>query len=151
VGGKLAARKRGQPTLYKPEYCEMLIEHMAKGLSFESFAAITNTCDDTLYEWAKVHEEFSAAKKAAFQKCRLFWENLGVSHIMNESFGKGEGSKSLNSAVWIYNMKCRFPKQWRDQTEHIIEAKQEIKHDAQDIKMISEFVNIAKEFQEKNK
>ena len=27
----------GRPTKYKPEYCEMLIEHMSEGLSFESF------------------------------------------------------------------------------------------------------------------
>ena len=31
-------KKVGRPTDYKKEYCELLIEHMAAGFSFESFA-----------------------------------------------------------------------------------------------------------------
>lgn len=109
----------GRPSKYKPEYCEQLIEHMASGLSFESFAAIVDVNQDTLHEWAKVHEEFSEAKKAAYMKNLLFWEKLGVDHIINssesESYGEGQSrssSKSLNSAVYIFNMKNRH--KWRD-------------------------------------
>ena len=109
----------GRPTKYKPEYCQMLIEHMAQGLSFETFAAVIKVNQDTLHEWVKVHPSFSEAKKVAFNNCLLFWEKLGIDHIINtsdsESQGEGMGyskSRSLNSAVWVFNMKNRF--KWRD-------------------------------------
>lgn len=103
-----ALMPRGQPTLYKPEYCEELISHMEKGLSFESFGAIANCCADTLYEWVKVHPEFSDARKTAIMKCRIFWEKIG----MNGMAGK---IKNFQAAIWIFNMKNRF--HWSDRQE----------------------------------
>ncbi len=41
----------------------MLVDHMAKPNPYETFAAVINTCRDTLYEWEKKHTEFSDAKK----------------------------------------------------------------------------------------
>lgn len=104
----------GRPSKYKPEYCQMLVDHMASGLSFESFAAVIDVNRDTLWEWLKVHEDFSDSQKVASDKCRLFWEKLGINEIMNVSEYQG-GSKSLNSTVWIFNMKNRFG--WRDKQE----------------------------------
>ncbi len=112
-------RPTGRPSKYKTEYCEQLIEHMASGLSFESFAGVIEVNVDTLHEWAKVHEEFSDAKRLAFAKNMAFWEKLGIEHIINktdsESLGDGVSSsksRSLNASVWIFNMKNRF--KWRD-------------------------------------
>lgn len=112
-------RPIGRPSKYKPEYCEKLIEHMASGLSFESFAGVIEVNVDTLHEWAKVHEEFSDSKRLAFAKNMAFWEKLGIEHIINksdsESLGDGVSSsksRSLNASVWIFNMKNRF--KWRD-------------------------------------
>lgn len=111
--------KVGRPTKYKEEYCQMLIDHMSEGLSFESFAGLIEVNVDTLHEWVKTHELFSDAKKIAFNKSLIFWERLGIDHILNisESESQGEGysssrSKSLNAAVWVFNMKNRF--KWRD-------------------------------------
>ncbi len=56
-------RKEGRPTLYRPEYCDRLILHCKKGLSYEAFAGVVDVCVDTLYEWEKVHPKFSEAKK----------------------------------------------------------------------------------------
>jgi len=111
----------GRPSLYKEEYCELLIEHMTKGLSFESFAAITNTCVDTIYEWAKVHPQFSEAKRMAKPKCQLFWEQIGIDGLYNtkvvQKMGKSSTTttKALNASVWIFNMKNRFD--WTDKHE----------------------------------
>ena len=108
----------GRPSKFDPKYCEMLIEEMGKGFSYEAFAGIINTCIQTLYNWEKEHPEFLEAKKQAFQKSRLFWEQLAVDNIINktdsESWEGGGSSKSrsLNSTVWIFNMKNRFG--WRD-------------------------------------
>lgn len=110
----------GRPSKYKPEYCELLIEHMGKGFSYDSFAGLIEVHIDTLYEWEKVNPEFSEAKKIAFSKCMIFWEKLGIEHVLNETHDEEnleEGthkktSKSLNSVVWIFNMKNRF--KWKD-------------------------------------
>jgi hypothetical protein len=112
------------PAEFKEEYCQMLIDHMASGLSFDSFAGVISCNRDTLYEWVKQFNIFSDSKKEGEQKNLLFWEKLGKDNILNvsksESTGKGNTksmSKSLNSSVYIFNLKNRFPKQWRDRNE----------------------------------
>jgi len=114
----------GRPTSYDPKFCEMLIEHMAKGYSFESFGSVTDTCKDTLYEWVKVHPQFSDAKKRATEKSRYWWESQGIDNILNKKqmTKDWEGNTvlvetSLNAAAWIFNMKNRFKEEWRDKQE----------------------------------
>lgn len=106
----------GRPSKYKQEYCQMLIEHMKDGLSFESFAAIISVNRDTLHEWVKVHSDFSEAKKTAFDLNLLFWEKHGIEGLYNtteyDEKGKPSSSKSINSTVWIFNMKNRH--KWGD-------------------------------------
>jgi len=91
---------------------------MKQGLSFESFGGVAGVARSTLYEWVKAHPEFKAAKEIGTEASRLWWENTGISGIWNESSRDPEGgthSKSLNSSVWIFNMKNRFG--WRDKVE----------------------------------
>jgi hypothetical protein len=66
----------GRPTKYKPEYCELLIKHMAQGNSFESFAADCDCSFESLYEWARVHPDFSEAKKIGMTKLLKFDEQV---------------------------------------------------------------------------
>jgi DNA-binding XRE family transcriptional regulator len=105
----------GRPTKYLPEYCEQLIEHMDSGLSFESFAGKIGVSKRVLYDWEKEYPEFLHAKEIGTEKSRIFWENLGINHIVNKTdseFQGGSKSRSLNSSAWIFNMKNRFG--WRD-------------------------------------
>ncbi len=105
----------GRPSKYLPEYCDMLIEHMASGLSFLSFAAVIGVAEDTIKEWSNVHDAFSAAKKEGFSRNRLYWEKLtneGVAGKIN----------NFNSTMAIFQLKNRFPAEWRDRSE--------IKHNA---------------------
>lgn len=105
----------GRITKYDPEYCEQLIEHMSKGLSFEAFAGHVGVSKQTIYDWVDRHEEFKEAKDIATEKCRLWWESVGIKHIVTRSKseqGIGSKSTSLNSQVWTINMKNRFG--WRD-------------------------------------
>jgi hypothetical protein len=108
-------KKLGRPSGYKKQYCELLTEHMASGLSFESFAADINVHRDTLYDWAKKHKDFSDAKRVGLEKGRKFWETVGC----NGATGKIPG---FNAAAYIFNMKNRFG--WRDkqEVEHIGES-----------------------------
>ncbi len=108
----------GRPSEFKPEYCEMLIEHMSKGLSFEAFAGVIGVCKKTLYNWADTIPQFLHAKERAYGKCMLWWEQAGIDGLwtMSERSGKDSySSKSLNSTVWALNMKNRF--KWRDKHE----------------------------------
>jgi len=98
----------GRPTVYKPEYCKMLEEHMEEGLSFESFAGVIGTCRRTLYHWCDAHEEFLHSKNAGQDKSQLFWEK-GMRAL---AFGKLAGG---NAATMLFTMKCRFG--WKE-AEH---------------------------------
>lgn len=109
----------GRPTAYDPIYCEQLISHMEQGLSYEAFAGFLGVSKQTLYDWEKANPAFLDAKEIGIQKSRMFWEKLGIDHILNvsENYGKDAGSKSksLNAAVWCFNMKNRF--RWTDRQE----------------------------------
>ena len=99
--------RAGQPTKYKPEYCQALIEHMSQGYSFESFAAVPRVDRDTVYEWVNKHPEFSDAKKLGTSLGLKFWENLGLKAVHGEIPG-------FIPAVYIFSMKNRFG--WTDKT-----------------------------------
>lgn len=88
----------------------MLVKHMSQGYSFISFAAIVDVCEDTVYEWAKVHEEFSEAKKRGLVKNRLVTEKT----LVDGANGRIPG---FNATAAIFALKNRFPHEWRDRTE----------------------------------
>lgn len=113
------ANPSGRPSLYKPEYCELLVEHMAQGFSFESFAAIVDTHRDTLYEWCKVHESFSDAKKRGRDKSLIWWEKVGMIGMGIPS-KNGPQLKNFSSAMWIFTMKNRHG--YSDKVENVGEA-----------------------------
>lgn len=93
-----------RPTKYKPEYCELLIKHMAEGHSFETFAATIGAGKSTLYDWAKQFPEFSEAKQKGQSKSLRVWEDLGW-----------QLAKKGNAAIWIFCMKNKFG--WTDKRE----------------------------------
>ena len=64
--------------LYKPEYCEELIRHMAGGKSFVSFAGHINVGKRTIYEWVEKYPEFKESKAIAKAKCEEYYINLGL-------------------------------------------------------------------------
>lgn len=108
------ANKVGRPTDYRPEYCGRLIDHMSKGLSYETFGALIDVSKQTIYDWEARFPEFLDAKKTAFTKCQLFWENIGVEGIWNYP-----NEKTLNTGNYVFQMKNRF--KWTDRvdvTEH---------------------------------
>lgn len=66
----MAKGKQGNPNpiipdnnKYKPEYCNLLIEHMSKGLSFETFGTVIDVVRSTIYDWKLAYPEFAAAYK----------------------------------------------------------------------------------------
>lgn len=90
----------GRPSDYRPEYCEMLIKHMSKGLSFESFGGTLQecACRTTLYRWLDAHQEFRDAKKKGTIMSLLYLERIGLKGM------KGK-IKGFNIAAWYINMR----------------------------------------------
>lgn len=125
TGGKTAkkpARKRakpkppgyvfGRPTLYKPEYCEQVVEMGAQGCSVVQMASrigVVRTTFET--EWPKAHPDFAEALALARQLSQAWWEE--------QAHGALE-KKTFNGALWSRNMASRFPREWREanRTEH---------------------------------
>lgn len=113
----------GRPTIYEQRFCDLLIDHMEKGFSYESFAGLVGVSKQTIYDWEKANPEFLDSKKIGVEKSRLFWETQGIEGIYTtETFEQDEnGSRStkraLNSPVWIFNMKNRFKDEWKDKQE----------------------------------
>lgn len=118
----------GRPTLYQPEFCEMLVDHMDQGYSFESFAADVDVDRDTLYEWAKVHPQFSDAKKRGFAKSLKFLEKAGLDSIFD--------CAGFNTTLYIFTMKSRF-KMW---DRPVLEPSASLPADnAERLKILSDF------------
>lgn len=98
-------------TSYKAEYCEMLIDHMSSGLSYECFGAIVDCGKQTLYDWEKRYPEWKKAKAIAFSRCQLYWEKMGRDGIE-------KGTRDFNGAVWNFNMSARF--KWSMKNENAV-------------------------------
>lgn len=96
----------GRPTLYKPEYCEKVIEMMRDGMSITEIAYHLNVAKSTVYEWIDNQAEFSSAIKAGKDFSEGWWMTKGRENI---------STKEFNSTLWYMNMKNRFG--WKDKQE----------------------------------
>ena len=102
------SKKLGRPTLYKPEYDEMLKDHMSEGFTYESFAGLIRVNQDTIYEWEKVYPSFSEAKKIA-RSLQLYANEKILADIV-----KGK-IRNANVTGHIFKMKnCH---KWTDRIE----------------------------------
>jgi len=95
----------GRPSLYDPSYCDLLEDHFAQGLSYESFAGVVGVAKQTIYDWEKAHSEFLDAKKRHEAKSQLIWEKR-----LSSLATTGEG----NATAIIFGLKNRASDSWRD-------------------------------------
>lgn len=98
----------GRPTDYKTEYCDRVIEWGASGKSVTWMAAELDISRECIYEWMRVHPEFSDAIKKAKAKSQQWWEETGQSAMYAPGF---------NASIWSKSMAARFPEDWREKTE----------------------------------
>lgn len=101
----------GRPTKYKQKYCQMLIDHMAEGYSFESFGGVIEVSEKTLYNWEVEFPEFLHSKNIGVQKSMIWWERVGRKGMMNEI-------PFFNDRIWRLNMINRFRSKWIDGTKN---------------------------------
>lgn len=104
----------GRPTIYKSEYCQQLIEHMANGRPYETFAYRIGVGRSSMYEWEAKFPEFADAKQRGREASYDWWMTLYQGAAMG-----AQGMKDANPTLIIFAMKNMHG--WRDRTE--IEAK----------------------------
>ena len=99
---------QGQPTLYRAEYDAQLIDHMSKGLSFESFAGVIGVSRSVIYDWTHAQATFLDAKMKGEQKRLLFYERIGIQGMAGKL-----PSFNATTYVWMTKNMCN----WRDRIQ----------------------------------
>ena len=89
-------------------------DHISSGLSK---ASLPIADWDTVEAYMANHpEDFPADElREAMRRQMLLWEKIGLNGAMGEI-------KGFNATAWAFNMKNRFPKDWRDKIDHGVEA-----------------------------
>ena len=105
-------KKIGRPTKYKPEYCQQVIQMGSEGMSKEQIAAKLKLNWGTLDNWAEQHQEFLLALRTAKELELAYWEDLGISHIV-----ENPGSSRLNGGVYNRIMAARFPQKYSERNK----------------------------------
>jgi hypothetical protein len=95
---------------YRPEYCQKLIDHMARGLSIKSFCGVIDVDEKTIYNWLQRHPEFMTARMAGEAKRRYFFEQTGVGGLTGKI-------KGFSAPMWIFHMKNIYPDEWNDRIQ----------------------------------
>jgi len=93
----------GRPTLYRPEYCQAVQEHMGKGRSLTAFAGEIKVSVDSVYEWIATHADFSeSVKRGQAQRVNKLEERL---------LSANNGGTAATS---IFALKNACPQEWRE-------------------------------------
>jgi hypothetical protein len=98
----------GRPSLYRPEYCDAVVAHMAEGASLTSFAASVGVCRDTVTNWMADHPEFLVAAKRGKAACADWWERVNRNLALT-----GQG----NATACVFGLKNMAAADWRDKHE----------------------------------
>lgn len=75
--------KIGAPTKYHDKIPALYLEAMEAGKSIVQFAASLDVHRDTIYEWRKVHKEFSDVFMRGKAKYEAHWETWLVDNLGN--------------------------------------------------------------------
>ena len=103
----------GRPTLYKPEYCEKVIELGRQGCSVVEIAAEIGVARNTLEtDWTAQYPEFLEAFTQAKQCSQAWWERVGRIGMTEEP-----GGVKINASIWSRSMAARFPHDWRENSK----------------------------------
>lgn len=101
----MTARKRGtrpvgRPSLYRPEYCQRVIELGKQGYSMTSMAAALDVDKASVQRWRDEHEDFRAALSRALTYAQDWWEKAGMAGMLS--------GKDFNALIWKTSMQARF-------------------------------------------
>lgn len=109
-----------RPTLYKDEFCDVVVAAGAEGKTLAEMAAEIGVDRATVRDWVENKPEFSRAVKRGLDKAQAWWESEG----RKATFG---GSPGFNATSYIFQMKNRFRDDWSD-TQRVVGAGPEGEH-----------------------
>jgi hypothetical protein len=112
----LPAQTRGRPTLYKPAYCDSVLELAADGFGKVEIAAELKVDRRTLNAWVKAYPDFREAMRQAKELEYAWWLKTGRN---------GQFDKSWNAASWTLQMRNRFPDRFSDAKKPAKEKRKE--------------------------
>ena len=101
-------RPVGRPSLYRPEYCEKVIELGKQGCSPAEIASDLDVDRMTLKNWTEEHPEFFAALTRAKIHEQAWWEKAGKAGMIADKF---------NAAVWTKSVTARFREDYTEKRE----------------------------------
>jgi hypothetical protein len=100
--------KRGRPTEYRPEFCELVLECGKEGKSFTQMAVKTGHDKASLMRWKEEFPEFRIALTRALEQSQCWWEEEARAHLKNRDF---------NAALWHKNVASRFREDYAERRE----------------------------------
>jgi transposase len=92
------AHPGGRPTKYKKEYCELIPDLMAEGMSKVEVCAELGICYQTFLNWQAKHPKFLESIKKGEDLSRAWWMTQGRINLENRNF---------NAVLWFMNMRNR--------------------------------------------
>lgn len=98
----------GQPTKYKPEFCEVVIRVGADGGWLSEMAEACDVCRSTMDNWAAANPEFLEALTRAKQKAQAWFEREGRLGLTADKF---------NSALWAKQMSARHRDEYTERQD----------------------------------
>jgi hypothetical protein len=122
----------GRPSKYSPEILRQAPILAEKGFTDEEMAQVWGVNVDSVYEWKKVHPEFSEALKGGKEQAdsrverSLFERATGYSHP-DTHISNYQGDVTVTPIVKhyapdtvaaIFWLKNRRPAEWREKVEH---------------------------------
>ncbi len=110
------AMTRSLPTLYRPDYCDAVVDFLKDGHSLAAFAGTIDVRPKSIYDWMARHPEFDDAVKRAQAKSALWWE-LRILDLARNNQG--------NARAVIFGLKNRAAEHWRDRVETEVSGKTE--------------------------
>jgi hypothetical protein len=93
----------GRPTEYRPEYCQMVIDFMAKGFSLTAFAGSIRMSRNAVYEWIGTFPDFGDAVSRA--------RGARVTALESKLLSSRKGAETTAA---IFALKNAEPEEWRD-------------------------------------
>ena len=102
--------------LYKQEYCQQLVDHMAQGYSFESFGANVDCGRTTLFGWVEKYPEFKEALHKGKEKGKKLFEGLLMAKVRGIE-AKGMNLKLADSRLLEFALKTRFRETYSEKVE----------------------------------
>lgn len=123
----------GRPSKYRPEFAAQALKLCRLGATDKELADFFEVNEDTIYEWKKVHIEFSEALKGGKAAAdaevadKLFKRATGYEHdavkiVANANTGQEHivnytERYAPDTTAAIFWLKNRRPDLWRDKTE----------------------------------